>query len=93
MANWPSIHQTKLPNGDMMFYGRELMSFYPGSQHTRSAEFRVPLLMGTNQDASSLPVVQATVSLPIQAQHYRLSGTRTGPHRHLGRLSSDRSSR
>jgi hypothetical protein len=53
-----------LDNGDVMYYGRCLMSIYPGSEHVRGAEFRVPALKGTNPtpaEGQSAPVVNATV--------------------------------
>jgi hypothetical protein len=63
--SWPSIFaSTTLDNGDVMYYGRCLMSIYPGSEHVRGAEFRVPALKGTNPtpaDGQSAPVVNATV--------------------------------
>ncbi len=63
--SWPSIFaSTTLDNGDIMYYGRCLMSIYPGSNHVRSAEFRVPVLEGiqpTPAEGQPAPVVNATV--------------------------------
>jgi hypothetical protein len=65
MSNWPSIFaSTTLDNGDVMYYGRCLMSIYPGSEHVRGAEFRVPALAGTQPtpgEGQPAPVVNATV--------------------------------
>jgi hypothetical protein len=63
--SWPSIFaSTTLDNGDVMYYGRSIMSIYPGSNHVRQVEFRVPALQGTDPippEGQSAPVVNATV--------------------------------
>jgi hypothetical protein len=65
MSNWPTIFaSTTLDNGDIMYYGRGLMAIYPGSEHVRSLEFRVPALVGTQPnpgEGQPAPVVNATV--------------------------------
>ena len=65
MNAWPTIlGSTVLDDGSIVYYGRQLMVCYPGSEHTRAAEFRVPALMGTSPipaEGQSAPVVHATV--------------------------------
>ena len=61
---WPSIRATPLANGYFLYFGRQLMAIYPGSEHVRSAEFRVPALSGTDPngpEGQDVPVVNATV--------------------------------